>query len=189
MNRSRAAAGAPHAVQSAEDGRNGAWFGDLLACDVVDLASTDPRLEGIFAPEGEKNAERIGITDQFLENAEKYSATYSSTPHFLRLFDEAFKTIGYSPQPDAAILDIGSGSGANSVVPCLELFPNCRIVASDLSLDLLRLLRGYLKNHRVEDRVACFCADALHATSYETPSLSTYAQQSALAARVASDVR
>ncbi len=142
--------------------RDGVWFRDLLTCDVVDLGATDPRLEGIFAPESEKNAERIGITDQFLENAEKYSATYSSTPHFRRLFDEAFRTIGYSPHRDAALLDIGCGSGANSVVPCLELFPDCRIVASDLSPDLLRLLRGYLKAKRVEDRVACFCADAMH---------------------------
>lgn len=140
--------------------RSDAWFRDVFACDVVDLGASDPRLEGILAPQTAKS-ERTGITDQFLEHAETYDAIYSNAAHFQDLFEKAFRATGYSPQPDAAILDIGCGSGANSVVPCLKLFPNCRIVASDLSPDLLRMLRAYLRAEKLEDRVACFCADAM----------------------------
>ncbi len=138
------------------------WLREFLTCGIVDLGSSDPRLAGIFAPESDAHAERVGITDQFLANAEKYDETYSNTAHFNHLFEEAFRSVRYSPGSAATILDIGCGSGANSVVPCLQLFPGCRVVASDLSPDLLRLLRAYLRNENLEDRVACFCADAMN---------------------------
>jgi ubiquinone/menaquinone biosynthesis C-methylase UbiE len=38
------------------------------------------------------------------------------------------------------ILDLGSGAG-NTVFPLLDLYPNATLIASDLSIPLLRALR------------------------------------------------
>jgi SAM-dependent methyltransferase len=59
------------------------------------------------------------------------------------------------------LLDLGSGSGTNTILPCLALFAECRIVATDLSPDLLRILRHYVVAKRLEERVVCVCTDAM----------------------------
>lgn len=50
------------------------------------------------------------------------------------------------PQDSLRILDIGSGGG-NTIFPLLDLFPNSRVIASDLSLPLLKHLRTHLEAH------------------------------------------
>jgi len=58
------------------------------------------------------------------------------------------------------VLDLGSGSG-NSVLPCLELIPDCRVVAVDISPDLLRILRDHVEaDPRTTNRVTPVCMSA-----------------------------
>ncbi|HEY0184912.1 MAG TPA: class I SAM-dependent methyltransferase [Rhodopila sp.] len=135
---------------------------DIFAVPLRDLGEVDSRLTGIVCPEPEIGKEKIGITEQFLGNAETYHARYSNSAHFRRLFEQAFAAADIQPRPDLAVLDIGTGSGTNTIVPCLELFTGSRIVATDLSPDLLRLLRGYVVEQQLEDRVACVCTDAMN---------------------------
>ncbi|TMH04634.1 MAG: class I SAM-dependent methyltransferase, partial [Betaproteobacteria bacterium] len=67
------------------------------------------------------------------------------------------------------IIDIGSGSG-NSVIPLADLFPDANIVATDISPQLLAILRDFLskrddaKNSEGgEGRFALVCVDAAEA--------------------------
>jgi ubiquinone/menaquinone biosynthesis C-methylase UbiE len=126
-----------------------------------DLGEVDQHLAGIFCPEPEIGAEKIGITRQFLADAETYHTRYSNSRHFNQLFRDAFTEAGIVPQPGSTLLDIGTGSGTNTVHPCLDLFKNCRIVATDLSPDLLRILRHHIVLEGLEERVACVCTDAM----------------------------
>jgi SAM-dependent methyltransferase len=49
----------------------------------------------------------------------------------------------------------------NTVVPCLRLFPGCKIIATDLSPQLLLILRAYVSEHDLNNRIACVCTDAM----------------------------
>ena len=126
-----------------------------------DLGAIDSRFEGIYAPEQDAGAEKVGITAQFLENAETYHARYGHSAHFLRLFQDALGVLGRAFPSGMAILDIGTGAGTNTIEPCLQLFADCRIVATDLSPNLLRLLHDYTVSHGLQHRVACVCTDAM----------------------------
>jgi SAM-dependent methyltransferase len=133
---------------------------DHVAVPLVDLGATDPSYSGILTPEADIGKAKVGITAQFLENAEVYDGKYTLSENFPLFtgwsFDDALRA-----QPSPLVLDIGSGSGSNSTTPCLSLLPDCRIVATDLSPQLLRLLRRYIAQNRLEDRVACICVDAM----------------------------
>jgi SAM-dependent methyltransferase len=128
---------------------------------LVDLGETDKNFRGIYAPRSEIGTDKIGITDQFLSNAQSYHEAYSASDHFTRLFRSAISAAQLRQDKEMCILDIGSGSGSNTVIPCLRLFDGCRIIATDLSPNLLRLLRQYIVQQRLEERVACVCTDAM----------------------------
>jgi ubiquinone/menaquinone biosynthesis C-methylase UbiE len=134
---------------------------DAFRVPLRDLGEFDAKLAGILCPEPEIGAEKVGITDQFLADAETYHARYSNASHFNHLFKQALAETGILPRPGSTLLDLGSGSGTNTILPCLTLFAECRIVATDLSPDLLRILRHYVVAERLEERVVCVCTDAM----------------------------
>ena len=101
-----------------------------------------PDMAGIYIPESEVGIAPVGVSGQFLEDAGVYHRQYASTAYFKLLISDALKRIRM-PAASPVILDIGSGSG-NSVFPCLELFPDCRIVATDLSPNLLKILLDHV---------------------------------------------
>ena len=81
----------------------------------------------------------------FQEDAGSYAERYDATEYFLELLSDAFARIGLTEEQraDIQILDIGSGAG-NSIFPLLSLCPDAQIIASDLSVDLLAILRRAL---------------------------------------------
>lgn len=101
------------------------------------------------------------ISDQFRTNAGDYHQRYAASDHFEALFRQAIAATGLAIPDAPAILDLGSGSGVNSVVPCLRLFPAARIVATDLSGELLALLADDLGRLKAEDKVVCVVMDAM----------------------------
>jgi ubiquinone/menaquinone biosynthesis C-methylase UbiE len=125
--------------------------------DLVDLGEAESALAGVLTPRSELGALKIGITDQFLQQAGTYHERYSAVPYFRALIEEA--TRGRLTAEPSLILDIGSGSG-NSVLPCLDLFPNSRIVATDLSESLLAILRDHVADPEIRTRLALVCIDA-----------------------------
>jgi ubiquinone/menaquinone biosynthesis C-methylase UbiE len=101
------------------------------------------------------------VSDQFRAKAGDYHARYAASDHFEALFRQTIAATGVSLPPGPAILDLGSGSGANSVAPCLRLFPNARIVATDLSGELLGILADDLARLEAQDQVVCVVMDAM----------------------------
>jgi SAM-dependent methyltransferase len=114
--------------------------------------------DGILVPEPELSRSRIGVTEQFLENAENYHERYHNTGYFKSLIEKALSRIGRLDQ-DITIVDVGSGSG-NTVLPLLDLFPGSTIIAADISPDLLKILMRYVAaNARWIGRVIPVCTD------------------------------
>jgi ubiquinone/menaquinone biosynthesis C-methylase UbiE len=100
------------------------------------------------------------LTKQFTDHAADYAAKYGSTDYFQKLIVRALALSGARLGQDAHILDIGAGAGDNSVFPCLDLFKQAEIVATDLSCKLLALLRHKLDQRGIGDSVTVVCADA-----------------------------
>jgi SAM-dependent methyltransferase len=117
-----------------------------------------PEFEGILIPTPEIGQERFGVTRQFLEDADEYHRKYNATAYFKALLEAAFARCDFTFEAPV-ILDIGSGSG-NSVFPCLEIFDDPRIIATDISPDLLKILAGHVEDLGHGDRVIPVCMDA-----------------------------
>jgi len=79
------------------------------------------------------------IHEQFTEEAAVYAARYQNVAYWKHLLQVARSNYVLS-SPDPVVLDIGSGSG-NTVLPLLDLYPSADIVASDLSVPLLTILK------------------------------------------------
>ena len=101
------------------------------------------------------------ITDQFKTNAEEYHRRYAASDHFEALFRQALDATRLQVAERPLILDLGSGSGVNSVVPCRRLFPGARVVATDLSGELLAMLANYAIDNAAVDQVVCVKMDAM----------------------------
>jgi ubiquinone/menaquinone biosynthesis C-methylase UbiE len=129
----------------------------VVCADLVDLGSSEPAFAGVLMPRSQIGAAKIGITEQFLQQAGTYHERYSAVPYFRSLLEQA--TEGRLKSEPSIIFDIGSGSG-NSVLPCLDLFPTARIVATDLSESLLAIMRGYITDPSMRGRLALVCIDA-----------------------------
>jgi len=105
-------------------------------------------------------ASKARITEQFKAGAEEYHRRYAASDHFEHLFRQALNDTALSVAEAPLILDLGSGSGVNSIVPCQRLFPGARMVATDLSGELLAMLGAYAADTGAADAVACVKMDA-----------------------------
>lgn len=101
------------------------------------------------------------ISDQFKADAATYHQRYAASDHFERLFRSALEVTGVAVAPAPLILDLGSGSGVNSVVPCQRVFGGARIVATDLSAELLAMLAAYAHDSALGGSVVAVKMDAM----------------------------
>jgi ubiquinone/menaquinone biosynthesis C-methylase UbiE len=134
----------------------------VFAEPLVDLGTQTPAFAGIYAPQSSIGATKVGVTSQFLENAEQYHRAYFDTEYWNFLLGNALEAAG-EPSAPARIIDIGSGSG-NSVIPLANRFPDAEIVATDISPQLLAILRDFLRQRPDSDRrFGLVCVDAMAA--------------------------
>jgi ubiquinone/menaquinone biosynthesis C-methylase UbiE len=114
-----------------------------------DLGSVDRRWAGIYSPNyGDEEVHKF-IHKQFLEDASTYVERYQNIEFWKYLVGRGLEQAQVrSAAP--FVLDLGSGGG-NSVFPLLDLIPQAGIVASDLSLPLLKILKDYMEQ-RYADR-------------------------------------
>ncbi len=127
----------------------------------------EPAFHGIYAlKSGYLNSSLVGVTDQFLEHAGDYDAKYFNYDHSRKLVQAGLERARPTPA-NPEVLDVGSGSG-NSVLPILDMFGDARVVATDISPQLLVLLRNNLARRpdRME-RCGLVCGDALEARLHE----------------------
>lgn len=129
-----------------------------LAFPVVDLGERNSVLSGIWAPVSQSAP--LGLTAQFTENAEDYADRYASSEYFKCLIQRGVALLDLQSDP-GDILDIGAGAGDNSTFPCAELFNNAQIVATDLSPNLLLLLKKGAEQRKILDRTTIICVDAM----------------------------
>ncbi len=83
-----------------------------------------------------------------MEGAESYAKRHQQHHYFRHHINRALSKINETPKENSLILDIGSGSG-NTVIPSLELFPNSKIIATDLSEYLLAILKKSNNDGRI----------------------------------------
>lgn len=134
----------------------------VFAEPLVDLGTQTPAFAGIYAPQSSIGATKVGVTSQFLENAEQYHRAYFDTEYWSFLLGNALEAAG-EPSAPARIIDIGSGSG-NSVIPLANRFPDAEIIATDISPQLLAILRDFLRQRPDSDRrFGLVCVDAMAA--------------------------
>lgn len=134
----------------------------VFAEPLVDLGAETPAFAGIYTPQSFHGATKVGVTSQFLENAEQYHRAYFDTGYWNFLLGNALKAIGQATAP-SRIIDIGSGSG-NSVIPLADRFPDAQIVATDISPQLLAILREFLRKRTGgSERFGLVCVDAMAA--------------------------
>ena len=134
----------------------------VFAEPLVDLGTQTPAFAGIYAPQSSIGATKVGVTSQFLENAEQYHRAYFDTEYWNFLLGNALEAAG-EPSAPTRIIDIGSGSG-NSVIPLANRFPDAEIIATDISPQLLAILRDFLRQRPDSDRrFGLVCVDAMAA--------------------------
>jgi ubiquinone/menaquinone biosynthesis C-methylase UbiE len=134
----------------------------VFAEPLVDLGTQTPAFAGIYAPQSSIGATKVGVTSQFLENAEEYHRAYFDTEYWNFLLGNALEAAG-EPSAPRRIIDIGSGSG-NSVIPLANRFPDAEIIATDISPQLLAILRDFLRQRPDSDRrFGLVCVDAMAA--------------------------
>ncbi|TMH60659.1 MAG: class I SAM-dependent methyltransferase [Betaproteobacteria bacterium] len=134
---------------------------EVFAESLVDLASQNPAFAGIHTPQSAVGAAKVGVTEQFLERADEYHRNYLDLDYWRFLLGNALKALGAMPDPKI-VIDIGSGSG-NSVIPLADRFPDASIVATDISPQLLAILRDFLRRRADSERFALVCVDATKA--------------------------
>ena len=136
-----------------------AWAGALF--DERLVAHLQDREGRVLVWTVANDASKGRITDQFRAGAEEYHRRYAASDHFERLFRKALAEIGLELAPEPLILDLGSGSGVNSIVPLRRIRPGARMIATDLSGELLAMLGDYLVAEGAADQVACVKMDAM----------------------------
>lgn len=103
--------------------------------------------------------EPLGVTAQFMENADTYHSRYYNNDYWKYLIGRAIEHTDLDINRPYKILDIGSGSG-NTVFATSELLPNSVIYASDISPQLLHILVD-TQNHvpELKGRIQAYCFD------------------------------
>jgi SAM-dependent methyltransferase len=136
-----------------------AWAASLFGRRLAPLAQGPSPGATVWGIEADHISGRI--SEQFKANAGEYHARYAAAAHFQSLFEQTIGKLELTIPQAPLIFDMGSGSGTNSIVPCFNLFPGARQVASDLSGDLLVMLADYAAMTGLSDRVVCVVMDAM----------------------------
>lgn len=124
---------------------------------LVDLSFESSKYSSVYSPQPEVGRPRHGVTEQFLDKAESYFEKYQSYDYIFSLIKRELDVFGINPGHLG--VDFGSGFG-NSVIPILEHYPELRIIAVDISPDLLAILNREITRRCLDSRCAAIAMDA-----------------------------
>ena len=129
----------------------------LMQQPLVDLVIERAEFAGVLTPSGEIGAAREGVDHVFLDDAEAYYRKYQSFEYWRALLQQATQRAGITDAD--AIVEFGCGFG-NSTLPLLDLFPRARVVATDISPNLLAILNRLLAARGLTERCIAVAMDA-----------------------------
>jgi SAM-dependent methyltransferase len=122
-----------------------------------DLGDVDPRYAGIFTPVPEIGLERKGITENFLSGADQWFERFEMFDHIFSLLNPIFER--YPEAASGTVVDVGCGFG-NTTIPLLAHYPDLSVIATDLSPDLLSILKREAQKRNLHDRCLPVAVDA-----------------------------
>jgi ubiquinone/menaquinone biosynthesis C-methylase UbiE len=135
------------------------WFSNCFTEPLWDLGSVEAeQFRGVLSPKSEVGQLRSGVNAVFLENAEDYYKKYQGFDYWRKLLLEAMNRSGVA-EPEL-IIEYGCGFG-NATLPMLDIVSTCKIVASDISPNLLAILERLLIERNLKDRCVSVAMDAL----------------------------
>lgn len=131
---------------------------ELFNEPLIDLGQHEnPLFTGVLTPAPELGVQRLGVTAEFLENAEEYYQRH-------QFFDYWKTTLLSVTQPlkigeVRTVVEYGCGFG-NSTLPLLDIFPAANLVAMDISPNLLAILQRLSTARAFDNRCVAVAADA-----------------------------
>lgn len=139
------------------DGSN--WAAELYEQPLLDLGSHGyPDFAGVLSPRDEVGAEKLGVNKVFLEDAEAYYIKYQGFTYWKDQLSIVCDKL--SIQNPSVIVEYGCGFG-NATLPILEIFPQAKVLATDISPNLLAILKRLLPARGLEERCVPVAMDAL----------------------------
>src|ERR1700731_760367 len=134
------------------------WYAPSFNEPLVNLGDCEAEaFRGVVTPKGEVGQERHGVNAVFLENAEAYYQKYQGFNYWRMLLVQALGRINVN---DAnMIVEYGCGFG-NATLPMLDIFPTSKVVATDISPNLLAILQRLLDSRGLRDRCTPIALDA-----------------------------
>jgi SAM-dependent methyltransferase len=124
---------------------------------LVDLGKENEKFRGVLCPEPEVSLPKIGVSESLLSGAEEYFRKFQQFSYIYGLMKAELDSVNCSPTGLA--VDFGSGFG-NTVIPLLEHFPQLKVIATDISPDLLAILRREAFKREINNRCAVVAMDA-----------------------------
>ncbi len=126
---------------------------------LVDLGVVEhPSLAGVLSPSAEAGTPRQGVNEAFLANAEEYYRKFTGFDYWADKIRIACERIGLT-EPHVAI-EFGAGFG-NASIPFLKRFESCRLIATDISPNMLAILKRLSVDHGVAERCVPVAMDAM----------------------------
>ena len=114
---------------------------------LFDVGGKLPEYEGIFSPHYKDEETDRFMTDYYntIESAREQATRINLTKYYHRLIKEALKKTAMlaRTKQKLCILDVGCGFGS-ATFPLLRIFPNSGIIASELSLPMLKVFQEKL---------------------------------------------
>lgn len=103
------------------------------------------KYKNIYSPMYDEATVRSYVHDFYLDNAEEWDRKYTAFDYFRSILKNAFAHVETDFNKENMILDIGSGAG-NTIIPLLEIFPNSKVIGSDISHEMLVFVNKYLQD-------------------------------------------
>ncbi len=114
--------------------------------ELYDLGQFNEEWSGILSPLYDRDLVNKYVHKHFWEDASKWIDFSENFEYWKWLLQRSQESFSLESSGFLKILDVGSGGG-NTVFPLLDLYPHANVIASDLSVPLLKYLKQYYDKH------------------------------------------